>query len=133
MSFFRAASKANRYEVRRYWSTLEKEATLDIANAYRQVLDHPQSYDYDHLDSFADLLMAAGRSDLARPIVDYQIELARGANDTKALAATIAFRATLAKYAGKLEESWEYSSCHMKLCKLHKRLLIFAPPTDGLR
>lgn len=108
MSFLRAASKANRYEVRRYWSILEKEARLDIATAYRHVLDHPQLYDYDRLDTFADLLMAAGRFDQARPIVDYQIKLAKEAKNPKALAASISFRATLAKYAGNVEESWEY-------------------------
>ena len=86
VAFFAAAWKSDEYDVREYWSRLERESPHRPLETYQRLIDNPAAYDVDGTYAVATLLQRLGHREEALGLVNHLSDYFRSTRDAKRLA-----------------------------------------------
>jgi len=90
------------FEVKSFWALIATEATIEPADAYRDVIEAPAGFSDAYVRTVALLLNDLGKATAAGPLVDHLVTRARTASDPLALQAALSLRAQAMKQRGDL-------------------------------
>ncbi|MDQ2974881.1 MAG: DUF4062 domain-containing protein [Acidobacteriota bacterium] len=114
--FFKAAWRANKFEVKAYWARVESNSTLRMVYAYRHVFD-ASAEDTSHSWLIGRLLADTGHLDEALMLRGHLVERFRQAGNVENLQAGLVGQALILKERGKLGEAMRLLKEAEQICR----------------
>lgn len=114
--FFNSAWKLNRYEIRLYWSLVEKNSDFRLLKAYRPIFDEPDKYE-ECLWALISLLNENGNVSEVYKLAQYEESKARIQNDYFKLQACLSLKAEMLKKDGNLDAAFKVLQENESVCQ----------------
>jgi tetratricopeptide (TPR) repeat protein len=115
--FLRTAWKVNQFEIKAFWAQVEAGSPLRIVDAYRPLLDAPESQSDPAVWTVAALLNYTGHPEQALSLLSYLVDRYRETGDRSGLQASLGDRATILFTRGDLDGAMHLYKEQERICR----------------
>ena len=119
LSFLEAAWEIYQYNVNTYWAQIEESSSMRMVDAYRSVLDHPESFPELQIWILSRLLFVAGHLEETFLIQESLVKARHKARDHEKEAFMLGDQAMVLKTLGKIDEAMRLLKEQEKICRKH--------------